>query len=665
MKEQSLEITNPIYKEAYELASKREWESFDRLFYYNQSDLGITYSKTQTQFKIWAPTAEKAEIALYPKGRGGISTRNYQMIPSTNGVFTAIVQGDLEGVYYNYRLYRNNKWQEVVDPYAIAVGVNGNRGMVVDLERLQPLGWESQQRPQLNHFTDAVIYELHIRDLSMHPESGIRQKGKYLGVAETNTMTSDGEITGLDHIKALGVTHVQLLPCFDFVTIDEAKLAQNQFNWGYDPLNYNVPEGSYATDPYDGKVRIKEFQAMVKAIHDNGLGVIMDVVYNHTAQTEHSNFNKIEPKYYYRTRHDGSFSNASACGNEIASERAMVRKYIIDSVTFWARNYKIDGFRFDLMGILDIDTMKAVRKALDEINPSIMLYGEGWTGGEAAYPYERLSLKQNGKALGKIGLFNDDIRDAVKGNVFEKAHAGFINGGVHMEESIKFSVIGGIWHPQINYAYLAYAKFDFASHPEQSINYVSAHDNLTLWDKISAVCPYATEEEKIQMHKLANAIVLLAQGVPFLHAGVEFARTKYGDENSYKSSDEINRLDWNRKRDYKMIYEYYQGLIELRKQHPAFRMYDAQMVREKLSFLHMPCSHMIGYTIGPYANGDAWREIVVIFNSNKESKYIQLRRSTWEVVVNAKEAGCGSLETIKGDWIKVEGRSTLVLYTQE
>lgn len=634
---------------------------FNRQYNYYGSDLGVTYDAQVSFFKVWSPKALKVSLVLYRNGDGDNKIEEIPMQKCAKGVWKVSVERDLKGVYYTYKVNNGKVIKEVMDPYAKACGVNGKRGMIIDLSETNPVGWEEQKNISLNNPTEAVIYEVHVRDLSIDAHGNMKHKGKYLAFTETETTSDEGETTGVNHIKELGVTHVQILPIYDYLTVDESKDDCSEYNWGYDPLNYNIPEGSYSTDPYHGEVRIKELKEAIMSLHNNGLGVIMDVVYNHTANSENSDLNILMPNYYYRTNKDGVFYNGSACGNELASERHMVRKMIMDSVIYWAKEYKLDGFRFDLMGVLDIETMNRIHEELSKINPDIILYGEGWAGGTCGLSEKKRALKVNTPHLRHVGVFNDDLRDGVRGDVFVNEAKGFIAGASGMEESVKFGIVASTDHPQIDFTKVNYSDTPYAKLPGQTINYVSAHDNLTLWDKIEASCKEASKEEKIKMQKLANAIVLTSQGVPFIHAGAEFARTKYGDENSYKSSDEINKLDWKRKSEFKEVFEYYKGLIELRKKHPAFRMTTAAEISRNLSFMEMPVANMVGYTLKNHAAYDEWEEIVVLFNGNEEMQKVELPTDNWEVVVNGKHAGVQALEVIKGDEVVVEGRSAMVL----
>lgn len=635
-------------------------KAFEEAFHYDGDDLGAVYTPGRTRFRVWAPTATRMEVVLYPSGQGGQGTA-YPMTRDVKGTWVKTVEGDLHGKYYTYRVTIGGSVREAVDPYARAVGVNGMRGMVVDLARTNPEGWDKVAKPPFGNPTDAVIYELHVRDLSIGPESGIEHKGKFLGIVERGTRGPNGVTTGLDHLVELGITHLHLLPSFDYATVDETRLDVPQFNWGYDPLNYNVPEGSYSTDPYNGEVRIREFKEMVAGLSKAGIRLVMDVVFNHTHEATNSNLNILVPGYYYRTNPDGSLSNGSGCGNELADERSMVRKLIVDSVTWWAREYKVGGFRFDLMGLHSTATMNAVRAALDKIDPSIIVYGEGWTGGATPLPAREQSVKANIRQVPGVAAFSDEIRDGIKGGVFNATEPGFVNGRPGTEESVKFGIVAATSHPQVNYGRVAYSKFAWAASPNQTIVYCEAHDNHTLWDKLTLTNPGESEQELLKMHKMAGAIVLTSQGIPFLHAGQDFVRTKGGDHNSYKSPDSVNQLDWARKARYLDVFRYYKGLIELRKAHPAFRMTTAEDIREHLKFMDMPAPNMVGYTIGGHANGDSWKTIAVVFNAGTSDVKVELPASGWVAVVNGERAGTKALGTFEGSVITVPARTCMVL----
>ena len=520
-----------------------QYDGYDEFPTYMGNDLGLSYAKASSTFKMWSPEAQAVKINIYQRGDGDNLIISQQMKKEKDGVWSFEMNGDAKSMYYTYQVKQRGQWfQEKPDLYAVAVGVNGQRSMVIDMNETNPEGWENDVRPPLKNYTDIILYELQIRDMSIHESSGAENKGKYLALTETGTKSPEGLSTGLDHMKELGITHAHLLPTFDHRSIDETRLDEAQYNWGYDPLNYNVPEGSFSTNPYDGGIRIKEFKEMVQTFHENGIRVILDVVYNHTGQTEDSNFNQLVPNYFYRQNSEGGFSDASACGNETASERYMMRKYIIESVKYWVNEYHIDGFRFDLMGIHDMETMNEVSAAVREIDPSIFVYGEGWTAGSSPLPSEEQALKANTYKMENVAAFSDDLRDGLKGSVFEHEQRGFVSQGDNMKESIKFGIVASTQHPQLDYQAVNYSKAPWASEPSQTISYVSCHDNHTLFDRLKISNPDASEAELIQMHKLAETIVLTSQGVPFLHAGMEMLRTKNGEENSYQSPDEIIRV---------------------------------------------------------------------------------------------------------------------------
>lgn len=609
------------------------YESLTDYPVYEGDDLGFSYSPESTLFRLWSPAAQEVKLHLYAKGNGDNLMTSFNMKRDEAGTWTFKISGDQQGKYYTYQVMQNGQWlQEKPDLYAVAVGVNGQRSMIVDLDKTDPAGWENDKRPELANYNDIVIYELQIRDLTIHPSSGSAHPGKYIGLVEEGTKSPKGLTTGIDHIKELGVTHVHLLPTFDHRSIDETRLDEPQYNWGYDPLNYNVPEGSFSTNPYEGEVRIKEFKQMVQQFHKNGIRVILDVVYNHTGQTEDSNFNQLVPSYYYRQNAEGGFSDASACGNETASERAMMRKYIVESVQYWSNEYHLDGFRFDLMGIHDIETMNEVSAAVRAVDPSIFVYGEGWTAGSSPLPAEQQALKANTYKMNHVAAFSDDLRDGLKGSVFEHEEGGFASKRPGMKESIKFGVVASTQHPQINYELVNYSKAPWAAEPSQTISYVSCHDNHTLWDKLTISNPEASEAELMKMHKLAETIVLTSQGVPFIHAGMEFLRTKNGVENSYNSGDSINQIDWTRKEKYEDIFNYYKGLIALRKSHPAFRMTSTEQIQKHLEFLDYDGDNFLAYRLKDNANGDQWNEIMVLLNGSGLNKTINLPSGNWTVV---------------------------------
>lgn len=608
-------------------------------------NLWTNYSKESTIFKLWSPTAEEVTLRLFKTGNDSNSFETFSLESAKSGIWQKNLTKDLDGIYYTYQVKINGRWlEETPGMYAKAVGVNGNRAMVLDLNATNPDKWEKDKGPIISHLNKAIIYELQIRDLTIHPESGSSLPGSYLGLVEEGTKGAGNISTGIDHLKELGITHVHLLPTFDHYSIDETNLDTPQYNWGYDPQNYNVPEGSFSSDPFNAAVRIKEFKQMVKAFHDNDIGVILDVAYNHTGKTEEANFNQEAPGYYYRHWKDGSYADAAACGNETASERAMMQKFIIESVTYWTKEYHVDGFRIDLMGIHDITTMNKISDAVKKINPDALLYGEGWTAKDSPLPEEKRALKKHMKQLPQIAAFSDDIRDGIKGSVFEDESTGFISGAKNTEESIKFGVVGAIQHPQLDYEKVNYSNAPWALEPWQSINYVSCHDNHTLFDKLKISKPKADSEELIAMDKLANAIVLTSQGTPFLHAGVEMLRTKNGEHNSYNLPDSINQINWNWKTEHKEVFEYYKNLISLRKAHPAFYMKNAADVVNNLNFQTVK-DGIVSYIIKDNANNDDWKNILVIYNAKNKTIFHEIK-GTWQ-------------EGVSGDNFDLEGKRTL------
>lgn len=629
---------------------------------YTGNDLGAVYSPKMTRFKVWAPEAESVKLNLYKQGEGDNLIEQHIMKKSANGTYVFEKQGDCNGIYYTYTVVNHGEEQEAVDPYTKAAGVNGQRGMVINLAKTNPQGFEMDGYRNPEHITDAIIYEGSVRDFTMDESSGVFHNGKFLGLTEANTTNHFGEATALDYISGLGVTHVQILPAFDFETVDE-KNQKAQYNWGYDPDNYNVPEGSYAVSPYDGAVRIQEMKQMVLALHSRGIGVIMDVVFNHTYRRDDSNLQKIVPGYYYRSDETG-YTNGSGCGNEVASDRPMVQKLIVDSLIYWAKEYHIDGFRFDLMGVLDIDTMNVIAERLKEIRPDIYLYGEGWNGGPSSLAEEKRAFKASAKKMPGIGMFNDDIRDTIKGSVFYDDHLGFVNGGTHLENALRYGITGAVAHPQVDYD--AYGSKPWAKEPGQSINYVSCHDNYTLWDKLSVSCPEASEEKKKAMNRLCAAIVFTSQGVPFIQAGEEFLRSKPLPEkkgfaeNSYNMPDAVNSIKWDNIHEYPDMIAYYKGLMALRKAHPVFRMQSEAEMTQNLCFLSDTPENVVAYLLKGKGADDTPENILVIFNGNDEEILYNLPEGKWKILVDDKTAGVDGKKNIS-EKTDVEPLSALVL----
>ena len=638
---------------------------YDEAFAYD-GELGALYSKEKTDFRVWAPTADAVVLNLYSAGDGDNLIESIPMTADVKGTWVASKAGDLHGTYYTYSVTVDGDTQEAVDLYAKSAGVNGNRGMILDMATTNPEGFENDVRPEFVNPTDAIIWELHVRDLSSDPSSGIQNTGKFLGLTETGTKNSDGLSTGLDHMKELGITHVQILPMYDYATVDESKTDSNEFNWGYDPKNYNVPEGSYSSDPYHGEVRVKELKTMIQTLHENDIRVVMDVVYNHTYSATGSNFQKIVPNYYYRMK-NGGFSNASGCGNEVASERAMARKYIVESVVYWATEYHIDGFRFDLMGCLDKETMLAVREALDKVDPSIIIYGEGWTSGDSTLIANDRALKASTYKLPGIAAFSDDIRDGLKGNVFNDLDKGYINGNIKLIESAKIGIVGATDHPQTDYRTHDKAVRWWAGAPTQAINYLSCHDNLSLWDKLAISNASDSEADRIRMNKLGAAMVFTSQGIPFMQAGEEMLRSKPSatdaggfDHNSYKSPDSTNSIKWDNKGNVIDVTEYYKGLIALRKAHGAFRLTTTEEVQNSLTFTEDAPEGVIAYSLLGSPNGEIAEKIYVIFNPNGEDVTVTLPEGTWDILVNGDKAGTESLGQVEGS-VDVARISAMVL----
>nr|WP_122974125.1 type I pullulanase [Bacillus wiedmannii] len=627
-------------------------EEFDKLFYYSGNDLGNIYTPQHTKFRVWAPTASEAKLVTYKKWNDKIGTE-INMQQGEKGTWKAELKGNQKGLYYTYKVKIGDKWTEAVDPYAHAASVNGDKGAIVDIEETNPKKWKANKKPKFKNSEDAIIYELHVRDLSIQPESGIKQKGKYLGVTEKGTRGPEGVKTGLDHMKDLGVTHVQLLPIFDYASVNEENLNEPQYNWGYDPKNFNVPEGSYSTNPYEPTVRITELKQMIQTLHDNNLRVVMDVVYNHMYNAAESNFHKLVPGYYYRYNEDGTFANGTGVGNDTASERKMMRKFMVDSVTYWAKEYNLDGFRFDLMGIHDYETMNEIRNAVNQIDPSIILHGEGWDL-NTPLAAELKANQKNAEKMKGIAHFNDNIRDGLKGSVFEEKENGFVNGKDNMEDRIKKGITAGIYYDTNSSTY---------KDPEQVLTYVEAHDNHTLWDKLELTNPDDSEEVRKQMHKLSSSILLTSQGIPFLHAGQEFMRTKYGDHNSYKSPDSINQMDWLRRAAFNNEVEYMKGLIDLRKKYSAFRMTSAEQIKKHIAFMDTP-KNVVAYSIK--GNGNKNEYFMVAHNANREIVEITLpSKGPWKVLVDGKQAGSKTLYVVHDNKIKVPALSSLVLKTEK
>ena len=643
---------------------KTEYASFDEYPMRSGNLSEMDYTPSSTHFSVWAPTADEVLLKLYDAGLDGSLLDSIPMKAGKEGVWQVEKKGDLNGQFYTFNIKVGEKWLgETPGIMAKAVGVNGRRGAILDLSVTNPEGWAQDVRPQLKADADIILYEMHHRDFSVDTSSGIEHKGKFIALTEEGSKNPKGESTGIDHLKELGVTHVHLLPSYDYASVDETALDKNVYNWGYDPQNYNVPDGSYATDPYEPAVRIKEFKQMVQALHRAGIRVVLDVVYNHTFNTEDSNFEHTVPGYFYRQNPDGTFANGSGCGNETASNRPMMRKFMIESVLHWAKEYHLDGFRFDLMGIHDIETMNEIRKVLDEVDPTIFIYGEGWAASQPQMSSDSLAMKANTHLMPRIAAFSDEIRDGLRGQWSDNTKGAFLVGLPGNEESVKFGIVGEINHPQVNNDSVNYSKAPWAAQPTQMISYVTCHDDMCLVDRLKATNPKnISKVELARLDKLAQTAVFTSQGVPFIYAGEEVMRDKKGVHNSYNSPDSINAIDWNQKTIHRDVFDYYCGLIALRKAHPAFRMGDADMVRRNLEFLPVSQSNVIAFHLKEHANGDAWGDIIVTLNSNKKAVEVAVPEGDYTIVCRDGKIDLNGMGQIKGAKVSIPAQSALIIY---
>ena len=617
----------------------------------------VTYTPQATTFKLFAPSeARRVQLRLYKDGDSQKAMKTVKLQKTGQDLWTATVKGDLKDRFYTFDMGRG----ECPGVFAKAVGVNGRKGCILDLKDTDPEGWTEDRRPVTKSPADLVIYEMHHRDFSIARKDAAHP-GKFLALTEP---------WAISHLKELGVNAIHILPSYDYGSVDETRLADNKYNWGYDPVNYNVPEGSYSTDPYQPEVRIREFKQMVKALHDAGIRIILDVVYNHTYDIEHSNFQRTYPDYFYRKTADGQYSNGSGCGNETASDKPMMRQFMLESVKYWINEYHIDGFRFDLMGVHDIETMNEIRKAVDAIDPTIFIYGEGWSAGACAYPQEQLGMKANIYKMPGIAAFSDEIRDALRGPFSDDTVTGWI-GGKDETESIKFGIAGAIAHPQVDMTKVNYSKTPWALEPTQMISYVSCHDDMCLTDRLRASVPGITEEELIRLDLLAQTAVFTSQGVPFMLSGEELLRDKKGVHNSFESPDSINHLDWNNLQRYPQVFQYYKGLIQLRKHHPAFRLGNADLIRKHLEFLPVkrPTArridqpeHVMAFRLKNYAGRDDWRDIIVILNASREAQDLAIPEGNYTVVCRDGLIDERGLDTIVGSKLTVSPQSALILH---
>lgn len=614
----------------------------------------VEYSPKETTFQLTtSPDVKKVNVLLSDTDSDNPAEQMIkQMKRVGTGKWKLTVKSDLKGKYYLFSVYNNAQPDNTTGIFAKAVGVNGKRGAIVDLRDTDPEGWNSDVRPTLNNPCDLVIYEMHHRDFSVDISSGIKNKGKFLALTEPKA---------IEHLQRLGVNAVHILPSFDYASVDESKPDAPQYNWGYDPLNYNVPEGSYSTDAATPTTRIREFKQMVQALHKAGIRVILDVVYNHTFDINGSNFQKTYPDYFYRKTAEGKYSDGSGCGNETASEKPLMREFMKESVEYWVKEYHIDGFRFDLMGVHDIETMNEIRAMVDKIDPSIYIYGEGWSAGSCAYPQEKLAMKAHAKQLDGIGAFCDDMRDALRGPFSDDHKGGFLIGEPNQEESIKFGIVGAIAHPQIDMTKVNYSREAWTNEPSQMVAYVSCHDDMCLTDRLRATMPYITDDELIRLDLLAQTAVLTSQGVPFILAGEEMLRDKKGVHNSFRSPDSINRLDWNNLKRYPQVFDYYAGLIALRKAHPAFRMGKAEEVRKNLEFVDAP-KGVVAFRLKNNAGGDAWQNIYVVLNSQKTPQSVKVAEGSYTKVVANGKVNAEGLGLISGSTLTVSPQSALIVH---
>lgn len=613
----------------------------------------VVYSPKSTTFSLTtSPDVKKVDVVISDND----SDTAQQLVKSMKrvgaGKWKLTVKNDLKGKYYVFSVYNQAQPDHTPGVFAKAVGVNGKRGAIVDLKDTDPDGWADDVRPELKNPCDLIIYEMHHRDFSMDMSSGIKNKGKFLALTEP---------AAISHLRRLGVNAVHILPSFDFASIDESKPDVVQYNWGYDPLNYNIPEGSYSTNAADPKTRIREFKQMVQALHKAGIRVILDVVYNHTFDINGSNFQKTYPDYFFRKNAEGKYSDGSGCGNETASDKELMREFMKESVAYWVNEYHIDGFRFDLMGVHDIETMNEIHDVVAKIDPTIYIYGEGWSAGSCAYPQDKLAIKANARQLNGIGAFSDEMRDALRGPFSDDTKGGFLAGVPGQEESIKFGIAGAISHPQIDMTKVNYSKVPWTNEPSQMVAYVSCHDDMCLTDRLRSSIPYIGDDELIRLDLLAQTAVLTSQGVPFILSGEEMLRDKKGVHNSYRSPDSINRLDWNNLKRYPQVFDYYAGLISLRKQHPAFRMGSADEVRKNLCFLEAP-EGVVAYQLKNNAGGDSWKNIIVVLNSQKTPQTVDVPENTYTMVVANGKVDANGIGLLSGKTLTVAPQSALIVH---
>ena len=641
------------------------YESFDAYPVRKGSLSEMEYTPSVTSFHLWSPNADEVRLMLYEEAEGGHAFQTHHMQLGDDGTWHVDVNEDLKGKFYAFNVKMQDEWLgDTPGLFAKAVGINGHRGAIIDMVQTNPTGWENDRKPVLRSVADVVVYEMHHRDFSIDASSGIEHKGQFLALTEQGTRSPEGLATGIDHLKELGVTHVHLLPSYDYASIDEHTFKDSHYNWGYDPQNYNVPDGSYATDPTQPVTRIMEFKQMVQALHQAGIRVVLDVVYNHTYNASTSAFEKTVPGYFYRMKPDGTFANGSGCGNETASNRPMMRKFMVESVLYWMREYHLDGFRFDLMGIHDIATMNEIRQEAQKLDPQVLIYGEGWAAETPQYAADSLAMKANIARMPGIAAFCDEMRDGLRGPWDDDKKGAFLAGFPGHEESIKFGIVGAISHPQVKMDEVNYSNKAWAQEPVQMMSYVSCHDDMCLVDRLrtSVTDLKGNDLEKLDM--LAQTAVLTSQGIPFIFAGEEVMRDKKFVHNSFQSPDSVNAINWHNKAKYQWVFNYYKGLIAMRKHHPAFRLGSAELVRQHLEFLPVEGSGVVAFRLKDHAGGDAWDNIIVVLNARRETAKIEVPEGKYVAVVKDGWVNENGIGTIYGPILNIAPETALIVYQE-
>ena len=641
------------------------YESFDAYPVRKGSLSEMEYTPSVTSFHLWSPNADEVRLMLYEEAEGGHAFQTHHMKLGDDGTWHVDVNEDLKGKFYAFNVKMQDEWLgDTPGLFAKAVGINGHRGAIIDMVQTNPTGWENDRKPVLRSVADVVVYEMHHRDFSIDASSGIEHKGQFLALTEQGTQSPEGLATGIDHLKELGVTHVHLLPSYDYASIDEHTFKDSHYNWGYDPQNYNVPDGSYATDPTQPVTRIMEFKQMVQALHQAGIRVVLDVVYNHTYNAATSAFEKTVPGYFYRMKPDGTFANGSGCGNETASNRPMMRKFMVESVLYWMREYHLDGFRFDLMGIHDIATMNEIRQEAQKLDPQVLIYGEGWAAETPQYAADSLAMKANIARMPGIAAFCDEMRDGLRGPWDDDKKGAFLAGFPGHEESIKFGIVGAISHPQVKMDEVNYSNKAWAQEPVQMMSYVSCHDDMCLVDRLrtSVTDLKGNDLEKLDM--LAQTAVLTSQGIPFIFAGEEVMRDKKFVHNSFQSPDSVNAINWHNKAKYQWVFNYYKGLIAMRKHHPAFRLGSAELVRQHLEFLPVEGSGVVAFRLKDHAGGDAWDNIIVVLNARRETAKIEVPEGKYVAVVKDGWVNENGIGTIYGPILNIAPETALIVYQE-